>query len=187
MLEALITRYGLLALFIGAGLEGETAVVIGGLLAHHGYFPLPSAIAAATAGSFLADQVFFAVGRRFRDHPRVRRLATKQAFGRAMAKFERHPSAFVFAFRFLYGLRILSPIAIGTSNLPIRRFVLLNAVAALIWATIFITLGYFFGQGAEALLGRLHNAAHLLSLGAGAGAFAIILSLALRTASNKPS
>src|SRR5690242_20928624 len=67
-IEAIIARYGVVAVFAGAGFEGETAAVAGGLLAHQGYFALPSAMAAAAAGSLVADQIFFLLGRRFRAH-----------------------------------------------------------------------------------------------------------------------
>ena len=50
--------------------------------------------------------------------------------------FDRHPTLFVFAFRFLYGLRTVSPVAIGTTRLPTARFMALNGTAALVWATM---------------------------------------------------
>ncbi|AGH48212.1 hypothetical protein G432_02420 [Sphingomonas sp. MM-1] len=165
--EALIARYGLLAIFIGAGVEGETVVVTGGLLAHQGLLPLPGAMIAAALGSCLADQLFFAAGRRFRDRPRVRRLIARPAFARAFAMFERHPLAFVFGFRFLYGLRTVSPIAIGTSRLPARTFLLMNAIAAAIWGVVFTGIGYAFGQGIERLFGRLRTAEHVIAAVAG--------------------
>lgn len=169
MLEALLARYGVLALFVGAGLEGETVVVIGGLLAHRGLFTPAEAISATAAGSFLADQSFFALGRRFRDQPWVRRLAARPAFSRALGAFERRPTGFVLAFRFLYGLRVVSPLAIGTTRLPAYRFVPLNAVAALTWATLFTTLGYVFGQGIEAAFGHLRPVEHSLLIGLATG------------------
>lgn len=169
MLETLLARYGVLALFVGAGLEGETVVVIGGLLAHRGLITPAEAIAATAAGSFLADQFFFALGRRFRDHLWVRRVAARPTFARALAAFERRPTAFVLAFRFLYGLRVVSPLAIGTTRLPAWRFVPLNAIAALAWAALFTTLGYVFGHGVEAAFGRLRPVEHVLLIGLAAG------------------
>ncbi|WP_375403439.1 hypothetical protein [uncultured Sphingomonas sp.] len=59
-LDPLVARYGLLALFLGAGIEGETTATLGGVFAHRGSFPLPAAMAAA-GGSFAADQILFAV------------------------------------------------------------------------------------------------------------------------------
>ena len=153
-IETLVAHYGPIALFAGAGMEGETVVVTGGVLAHRGLVPLWAAIAATAGGSFLADQIFFALGRRYRDHPRVRRIMARPAFARALRTLERHPTGFILAFRFLYGLRTVSPVAIGTSQVPVGRFVALNAVAAISWAALFTGLGYGFGEGIEEVAGR---------------------------------
>ena len=153
-IEALIARYGLAAIFLGAGIEGETSVLAGGLFAHEGMLSLPGVLIAAATGSFVADQAFFAAGRRFRDHRWVRRAQDKPAFARALDTLERHPIGFIFAFRFLYGLRTVSPIAIGTSHVPTRTFLWINALAAIIWAALFTGLGYVFGTGIAELLGR---------------------------------
>ncbi len=153
-IELLIGDYGLAAIFLGAGIEGETMVLAGGLFAHEGMLSLPGAALAAAAGSFVADQCFFAAGRRFRNHRWVQRAQAKPAFARALDTLERHPIGFIFAFRFLYGLRTVSPIAIGTSHVPTRTFLWLNAAAAVLWAILFTGLGYVFGTGIAELLGR---------------------------------
>lgn len=161
-LESIIAQYGLAALFLGAGLEGETSAVLGGVMVHRGILGYLPAMGAAAAGSFLADQLFFALGRRFRDHRYVRRWRKRAAFQRAIAAFERRPTLFIFGFRFLYGLRTVSPIAIGTTNLAPARFVAINALAALTWGTIFVTLGYLFGEGIEEAFGRVRDVGYVL-------------------------
>lgn len=161
-IEALVAQYGVLALFVGAGIEGETVVVLGGVMVHRGIIPFVPAVAAAAMGSFVADQLFFSLGRRFRGHRFVRRLQASPTFGRAIAAFEKRPTLFVFGFRFLYGLRTVSPIAIGTSRLPTSRFMIINALAALVWGLMFVTLGYFFGQAVEAAFGRVRDLSHIL-------------------------
>ena len=160
--ELLIARYGVLGIFLGAGLEGETAVVAGGLLAHRGLVPLWAAAGAAAAGSFLVDQFFYSVGRRFSDHPRLQAMKRKPAFAKAITALERRPTGFIFAFRFLYGLRTVSPVVIGIAGVPRTRFVILNAAAALLWGTLFTLLGYAFGNGIERILGHLRPSTHLL-------------------------
>ncbi len=153
-IEALIGNYGLAAVFLGAGIEGETMVLAGGLFAHEGMLSLPGTAIAAATGSFVADQCFFAAGRRFRDHRWVQRAQSKPAFAKALDTLERYPIGFIFAFRFLYGLRTVSPIAIGTSHVPTRTFLAINAVAAMVWAVLFTGIGYVFGTGIAELLGR---------------------------------
>lgn len=153
-LEAIIAEYGLAALFLGAGVEGETVVLAGGLLAHRGLVSLPGAMAATAAGSFVADQLFFTARRHFRDHGWVRRMHQRPIFARALGWLERYPIGFIFAFRFIYGFRMISPVAIGTSKVSTRLFVILNALAALVWGTVFTTIGDGFGHQFENLLAR---------------------------------
>lgn len=155
-IEALVARYGLAALFVGAGVEGETVVVAGGLLAHQGLLPLPGVMAAAGAGAFLADQGWFLVGRRLRYRRWVSKMRANAAFAKALAALERHPIGFIFVFRYLYGLRTVSPIAIGTSEVRGMTFLVVNAVAAAIWSVVFSAIGYLFGGTFERLVGRLH-------------------------------
>lgn len=153
--EALIQQYGLVAVFLGAGIEGETAVIAGGVLAHQGLVsPLGAGIAAA-AGSVVADQGFFQIGRHFRDSRLVRRLREQPAYGKAMRLLEWHPRGFIFAYRFIYGLRTVSPIAIGTSRVALRQFVFVNLIAAVAWAALFTAVGTLFGNVAAEVFGRI--------------------------------
>ena len=165
-IESLITEYGLAAIFLGAGIEGEACVVAGGVLAHRHLLPLWTVWLAATSGSFVADQLFFASGRYFRDHPRVQRMAAKPGFAKALVTLERHPVLFVMGFRFLYGLRTVSPIAIGTSHIRTRIFLPLNALAAAIWAALFTGIGYGFGGGIERLFGGTLSADRIVPIAA---------------------
>jgi membrane protein DedA with SNARE-associated domain len=155
----LIAKYGLLALFLGAGVEGEAIVVTGGILAHKGLVPLWGAMLASATGSCLVDQIWFFLGRHFRHYPWVRRQTGRPAFARALGFLERHPTAFIFGFRFIYGLRTVSPIAIGTTQVETRKFVLLNILAAAIWGPLFTLLGYAFGKAIDPVLHRFEAGA----------------------------
>lgn len=155
-IESLVAHYGLAALFAGAAIEGETVVVAGGLLAHQGLLPLPGVMSAAALGSFAADQAWFAAGRRFREHRWVKRAQAKSAFAKALGMLERHPIGFIFAFRFIYGFRTVSPIAIGTTRVRARTFVIVNGLSAMVWGIIFGAVGYLFGNAFERFVGKLH-------------------------------
>ncbi|QNE32556.1 DedA family protein [Sphingomonas sp. NBWT7] len=174
-IEAIVARWGIAAVFAGAMLEGETAVVAGGLLAHQGLIAWPFAFAAAALGSFLADQAFFAAGRRYRDRAFVQRWVQKRAFAKALQLLERYPIGFIFAFRFLYGFRTVSPVAIGTSQVPTATFLPINAAAAVLWAALFTALGYWFGEAVTEFAGRLRPSRHTLLVGVAvlAGGFAL--------------
>jgi membrane protein DedA with SNARE-associated domain len=160
-IETAIARYGLLAVFVGAAVEGETAVITGGFLAHQHLLPLGGVMVAATAGSLVADQALFFIGRHYRERPRVRAIASRPAFAKACSMLERYPRRFIFLFRFLYGLRTISPIAIGTSSVPAHIFMLLNLLAAIVWSIAATAIGYVFGNGIELIFGRLRHIEHV--------------------------
>ena len=151
----MIAHYGLIAILVGAALEGETVAMIAGMSAHRGLFSLPAAWGAVLAGTLIADQGLFYAGRLFRNRSWVRKMRETERFGKAQALFERHPQKFVLLFRFLYGLRTASPLLVGTSGFPPVRFAILNLVAAILWSSLFVGLGFIFGLGIERLYDRM--------------------------------
>ncbi|HTI31875.1 MAG TPA: DedA family protein [Sphingomonas sp.] len=156
-MDALLAKYGLIVLFFGSGLEGEFAVVTGGILVRHGSFPLGAAMIVATLGSFFFDQCWYFLGRNARNSRFVKRVAAKPLFVRALNLLERRPVPFILGFRFVYGMRTVSPVAIGVAGVPIRKFLPLNLIAAAIWAPFFTWLGHKAGK---AILPMLHRVGH---------------------------
>jgi membrane protein DedA with SNARE-associated domain len=163
-IETLVTKYGLLAILLGAGVEGEAVVVTGGVLAHRGLVPLVPACICAAIGSFVVDQLWFMVGRRFQNHRWIKRIRAKPAFARAIDLLERRPTGFILAFRFIYGMRTVSPIAIGTSRVPFRTFLPLNAVAAAVWGPVFTLFGFYVGHALDPLIDRVAGKAKVVVL-----------------------
>ncbi len=151
--HTLVERFGLLAVFAGCLAEGESAAIFGGFFAHQQVFDLRATVAVAFTGAFLGDSALFLAGRRFADHPRVLALRSRPGFSQAHRLVEGYPNMFVLANRYIYGLRMVGGVAAGLSSIPVPRFLMLNAASALVWACLFVSLGYFFGAGAEHLLG----------------------------------
>jgi len=173
-LTALIHRLGPAGVALGAGLEGETAVVIGGAATRHGLVtPLACALA-AWAGSFLADQFVFWISREQRHHRFVQHLAARPRVGRALGFIDRHPVLFCCGFRFVYGFRIAGPAAVGLSHIAGRTFVACNALSAAAWAVLFTYLGYRFGDGLLTLVRPLLQLPHI---GLELGIFAVLLAI----------
>jgi len=168
-LEGFIATYGVFVVFVGAALEGETMVVLAGFLAHQGVIDVRTVAIAAFAGSFLGDEAWFWAGRKFADRPFIARQRRRPLFAAALARVEAHPVAFILAFRFLYGLRTVSPLAIGASQVPFRLFMVLNAISAAVWAVLITAIGWTFGRTAELALGRIDRVEHKLLAGLAAG------------------
>jgi membrane protein DedA with SNARE-associated domain len=161
---ALIHEFGAIGVGLGAAMEGETAVVLGGIAARHAFFSPYAAALAASMGSFLVDQLCFGLGRWRRDGNTVRRIAGKRTFAQGLAFIDRHPLTFCIGFRFVYGFRVAGPVALGVSQVPTRLFVPLNFLSAVAWASIFTFVGYHFGKVAERDLRQLLTPPHFLAV-----------------------
>jgi len=56
-------------------------------------------------------------------------------------------------FRFVYGLRILTPVVLGMNKgVKTLRFFVFNAIGAMIWSVVISSAGYFFGYAIENLI-----------------------------------
>ncbi len=141
-----ITQYGYWALLIGCLLEGETITLLGGIAAHNGLLRLPLVIAVVAIGGTLGDQLLYFAGRRFGGRVIARMKNQQPRIERAQKLIANHPILFVIGVRFMYGFRIIGPVLIGASKLPPSRFIPLNMLGAILWATLFVLLGYFGGQ-----------------------------------------
>ena len=156
-IENFVSTYGYPAVFIGTLLEGETILVIAGFLAHRGYLKLYVVIALAFLGTLLSDQILFLIGR-----VNGKRLIKKYNFiksrmGRINKFLEKSENYVMFGFRFIYGLRIITPIILGTSKINSKKFLIFNTISAFAWAVAFGTAGYLIGSVLETLLGRIKH------------------------------
>lgn len=173
--ESFLNSYGLAVVLIGTFFEGEMIVTVAGFAAHQGILNPYMVALCAFLGSFTADQFIFLLTRRHEKARWIERLRRKPVFSTATGMVQRYPNAFILAFRFLYGLRTVGPAAIALAGVSSVRFLVLNAISAAVWAMTFTLLGYFFGQTAEVLLGKLGRFEHRL-LAAIAIAVAVVLA-----------
>lgn len=144
-MHEMLYHYGYYAVLLGCLLEGETIVVLAGMAVHKGYFSLPVLMGVVWFGGTLGDVALYFAGRYF-GRRALQRFASQEArIERVHRLIERHPWWVVVGVRFLYGLRIVGPIVIGTSDIRPRTFLALNALGAALWAALFTSLGYLIG------------------------------------------
>ena len=154
-LEHLITTYGYVVLLIGTFFEGETVLVLAGFLAHRGYLELPWVVLVAFIGTFASDQLFFFIGRTKGTAFLEKRPVWKAKSARALSLLHRRQTWVILGFRFIYGLRTVTPFLIGMSRVGPLRFLVLNALGAISWASVVGLLGYFIGQSLELFLAEV--------------------------------
>lgn len=172
-LAALLQQYGYWLLFVGTFLEGETIMLLGGMVAHLGHLSIGQVIVFGFLGSLFGDQLYFVLGRRHGNALLVRFPTWRPLARQVFAKLEQHQTLFIIGFRFLYGLRTVSPFAIGMTNVSRIRYTFLNAIGAAIWAIALGTAGYVFGKAAERVVGDLKRYEMALLFGTAGLAFIV--------------
>jgi membrane-associated protein len=139
--------------FVGLLVPGETAVVVGGVVAERGDVALPALIGLVWAAAVAGDVVSFTLGRRLGrpflaahgDRLRLR----PEHLGRAERFFDRYGGRAVLLGRFVGVLRALTPFLAGASRMRLRGFLPYSAVGALAWAAAFTLVGYGFAGSFE--------------------------------------
>lgn len=164
-MDSWFEHFGYLAVLVGTFLEGETILVLAGFAAHRGHLELFPVIGAAFVGTLCGDQLFFYLGRRHSDALLKRRPHWGPRLERAKGLVHSYRVPIILGFRFLYGLRTATPFALGMSRVPLRLFVPLNVLGALVWSVVIGGAGYLFGQALENFLGDLRRYEMLILAG----------------------
>ncbi len=175
-IDQFLASYGLIVVYLGVIIEGDSVLLAAGFLAHQGILHPTGVFLAAFAGSLTGDQVLYYVGRYARDSRLVKKQTARPAFVRVLDLITRHRVLFILSFRFIYGVRTISPIAIGIAGVPPLLYTVLNVIAAATWAALITAIGYVFGQLIETYSGRLHGLEHklLIALAIGLVSLAIL-------------
>jgi membrane protein DedA with SNARE-associated domain len=175
-LEQLITDYGYLAVLVITFIEGETIVILAGIAAHFGFLELPWVIACAIGGSFAGDQTWYYIGRHWGPKIIKRRLSWQEGAMKVYRILHQHQYWLILTFRFYYGLRNVTPFAVGSAGVPRFRFFTLNLIGAVVWAFTFAYAGFYLGETFKLFIADYHRYAlyilgALLLVGIGIWAF----------------
>ncbi len=155
MLESFLHSYGYPVIIIGAFFEGETVMVLAGVAAHLGYLSLDWVMLCGFGGTLFGDQLYFYLGRRHGKKTLAKHPSWQKKTIRVFDILHRHQNLLILSFRFLYGIRTVTPFVIGMSEVAYLRFTLLNVTGAAIWAAGIALAGYYFGHAVEIILGDI--------------------------------
>jgi membrane protein DedA with SNARE-associated domain len=156
-LEQLLDTYGYLALFVGTFAEGETVLVLAGLLAHRGHLELVAVILTAFVAAVSGNQLYFYLGRRHARGflGRFPRLHSQAHV--ALRRIENNQVKWAFAMRFMWGFRIAMPVALGMTNMRSGLYLWINVVSGLVWAALFALIGFVAGSASSRVLADIRQ------------------------------
>ena len=156
--HTLLQDYGYWTILVWTFLEGETVVIIAGILAQQGYMDPKLIAICAFCGSCTSDQLMFLLGKykgravlsRF---PKLARNAE-----RAEYMIRKYETPLILGFRFVYGVRNVTPIMLGVNRVSHLKFLMLNIIGAAVWAVCFTWGGFLFGKLFERFI---YEASHM--------------------------
>jgi membrane protein DedA with SNARE-associated domain len=155
------------ALFVGFVLPGESAVVIGGVLASQGKVTLWLLSLVVVLAAIAGDSVGYEIGRRFGpgilDIRPLRRHRDRVEQAQDLVR-RRGPEA-VFLGRFIAFFRAMMPALVGIARMPYQRFLPFNALGGLVWGVGFTLLGYFAGNAYTKVEGTVGRVAAIVITG----------------------
>ncbi|HEU4403552.1 MAG TPA: VTT domain-containing protein [Candidatus Polarisedimenticolia bacterium] len=153
-IEALIVRFGLAAVFVGAAIEGDVTLILAGVTAHLGLLDLPAAAGLGALGGFASDLACYGLGR---SHAAA--IRNSRIYRRAGPTIERVAARLgprqIPVARFVYGTRVASMLFWGMRGLPLWRFAAFDLPGCVLWAAVFCGLGYMLSGSAAALIGEV--------------------------------
>lgn len=165
-MEEWIQTYGYLAVMLCACFEGEIGVIIAGSLCGRGLLDPYKVTTVAFLSTMIWELCIFLIGRKWgkffiNKYPRIQKTASQ-----AFEFLQKYDILFIFSFRFIYGIRNVSPLVIGASAVPAIKYAICNLIAAAIWAVLFVSIGYIFSEGIGAVIDSIMNNFNYISKGA---------------------
>jgi membrane protein DedA with SNARE-associated domain len=139
------------AVMLGFVFPGETAAILGGVLASKGGVNLPGIVITVVLCAIVGDSVGYEIGARWGDKILALRPLRKRQKGvqAALDQLSRRGPIAVFVARFSAFLRAVVPGLAGMSDMHYPTFLAANALGGICWGILYVLLGYFVGQKVE--------------------------------------
>jgi membrane protein DedA with SNARE-associated domain len=136
------------AVFFGFIFPGETAVILGGVVASNGRVNVVVLGTLVVVAAIVGDSVGYIVGHTWGDRVLKLKLLEERRGGidRALGLLRTRGAVAVFIGRFTAFLRAVVPGLAGLSRMRYRTFLAANAAGGIVWGLLFTLLGYLLGS-----------------------------------------
>jgi membrane protein DedA with SNARE-associated domain len=134
----------------GIPFPGRLLLVVAGSLAARADVSLTLVVLLGAAGAVLGDHLWYLAGRA--NAERMLRLYCRVTLGSGRctaatsSAFERYGGLAIVIGRFVAGVRIFAWPLAGASGIGYARFLVLDALGALAWSSVFVLPGYLLGD-----------------------------------------
>lgn len=140
----------MLILFVSMVLEGESFLIIGGVLIHLGALSVWEVGTIALIGVLVGDFLWYFLGTYLRKIKWAERyiVTAENVVHRLLPKFKEKPFPSLILAKYIYGANHATLVLSGVVGLDLWLFTKAEVVATIIWIIVFVSLGYLFGSAA---------------------------------------
>jgi len=129
-------------------LPGDSLLFAAGALAATGALNIGLLFALLAGAAILGDTVNYWIGNRIgpRAFNENVRFLKREYLERTRAFYAKHGGKTIFLARFIPIIRTFAPFVAGVGTMRYGKFVVYNVVGGLVWTSLFLFAGYFFGN-----------------------------------------
>lgn len=153
---------------VGLPIPEDLPLLIAGVLCHDGTVLIEWALAICYIGVLCGDILIFAIGRRFGpslfEKSWFRHKFPPRKVKLIRLKLERRSLVMIFLARHLFYLRTVTFLTCGAVRMTLWRFIVADALAALISVPLMIFLGYKFAEHLDQIRDMIRSATYLSGL-----------------------
>jgi membrane protein DedA with SNARE-associated domain len=165
----LINRYGYIAITVlvmmeslGLPVPGETSLIAGAIYsALHPHFRISIVISSAIIGSIIGDNLGYIIGSTAGIKFLQRKPNEKNFIKRVMEYtnnyFKKYGMKTILFGKFITILRLFIPISAGIHKFNRIKFIIYDAIGAIVWAVFYGVMSYLLGQNIPLLLKVLNG------------------------------
>jgi membrane-associated protein len=140
--------FGESGMFLGFFFPGDTLLLTAGVFAAQGKLSLAAVIAVVAVAAIAGDNTGYHIGKRY-----GRRLFRKpdgivfrqEYVQRAEKFFDRFGNKAMLLAHFVPVVRTFAPAVAGVARMPLKQFIIFDAIGDTAWAVILTMIGYWFG------------------------------------------
>ncbi len=144
-------RYaGYFILFLAMVLEGETILIIAGMLASMKAFDIGDVLWISLSGVILGNMLWYYLGHKISHKSFAKNiiLRAEKAVNYFLPHFHQKPFKSIFFSKFIYGVNRATVFMSGVFKIKFRLFMEAEVLASIVWVLLYAAVGYFLGYAA---------------------------------------
>jgi len=166
----LLPYWGYPLMLVLMTVEGPIATLISAFLASLGYFNIGIVFVLSVLGDVIGDIILYYIG--FFGGLRILSKAEKflkikeSVVEKLREKFHANGAKIIFYVKATTGLCWITFILAGTARMKISKFVKYSVLGGLVWSSLLVITGYFFGYAADKISEYIKYAGYFIFIGA---------------------